>query len=85
MLKIYFANNFIAYLLGHHLHRHNSHMSARQAGVEDLEKGPHIWFKEELLHIAVAGEPIVDENSAKLSRRQPTIQAVGQICIFWAR
>ena len=52
-------------------------MIARKAGVEDLEEAPHICFKEELLRIAVAGEPIVDENSAKLSRRQPTIQAVG--------
>ena len=60
-------------------------ISTRQAGVADLEEGPHIWFKEELLHIAVAGEPIVDENSAKLSRRQPTIQEVSQIYKFWER
>ena len=51
-------------------------MSAREAGVEDLEEGPHICFKEELLHIAVVREPIEDENSAELSRRQPTIQEV---------
>ena len=80
-----FANNLIAHLHGHHLHRHDSHMIARKAVVEDLEEGPHICFKEALLHIAVVGEPIKDENSAELSRRQPTIQAVNQIYIFWAR
>ena len=48
-----FANNLIAHLHGHHLHRHDSHMIARKAVVEDLEEGPHICFKEALLHIAV--------------------------------
>ena len=77
-----FANNFIAYLHGHHLNRHDSHTIARKAGVEDLEEAPHICFKEELLHIAVAGEPMEDEISTELSRRQPMIQAVGQIYTY---
>ena len=57
-------------------------MIARKAGVEDVEEGPHICFKEELLHIAVAGEPMEDEISTELSRRQPMIQAVGQIYTY---
>ena len=55
-----FANNFIAYLHGHHLYRRDSHMFNREERIKGVEEGPDVRLEEELLHFAVAGEPIED-------------------------
>ena len=79
MLKSTCANNVIAYLHGQHLYRHDSQMFIREERIEGVEEGPDVRLEEELLHFAVAREPIEDEISSEVSRCQPTIHVICKI------
>ena len=79
MLKSTCANNVIAYLHGQHLYRHDSQMFIREERIEGVEEGPDVRLEKELLHFAVAREPIKDEISSEVSRCQPKIHVICKI------
>ena len=54
-------------------------MFNREERIEGVEEGPDVRLEEELLHFAVAGEPIEDETSSEASRCQPTIHVICDI------
>ena len=54
-------------------------MFNREERIEGVEEGPDIRLEEELLHFAVAREPIEDEISSKVSRCQPRIHVICEI------
>ena len=54
-------------------------MFYREERIEGVEEGPDVRLEEELLHFAVAREPIGDEISSEVSRCQPMIHVICKI------
>ena len=51
-------------------------MFYREERIEGVEEGPDVRLEEELLHFAVAREPVEGQISSEVSRCQPTIHTI---------